>query len=94
MKLITLLTIYIFKYNDENFIFLDKIGHCKMKFLAGGNPESAATLLEKAAKILDSSNPEEALSLYSKAAETVGTEDRPKEASEYMAKVAKLQVRH
>jgi hypothetical protein len=48
--------------------------------------------LEKAAKILETKYPEEALSLYSKAAETVGTEDRPKEASEYMAKVAKLQV--
>ena len=62
------------------------------KILPGGNPESAAQLLEKAAKILESKSPEEALSLYSKAAETVGTEDRPKEASEYMAKVAKLQV--
>ena len=41
---------------------------------------------------MESKSPEEALSLYSKAAETVGTEDRPKEASEYMAKVAKLQV--
>ena len=58
----------------------------------GGNPESAATLLEKAAKLLETKSPEEALSLYSKAAETVGCEDRPKEASEYMAKVAKLQV--
>jgi len=48
--------------------------------------------LEKAAKLLETKYPEEALSLYSKAAETVGCEDRPKEASEYMAKVAKLQV--
>ncbi len=65
-----------------------------VKFLCckGGNPESAASLLEKAAKLLETKYPEEALSLYSKAAETVGCEDRPKEASEYMAKVAKLQV--
>jgi hypothetical protein len=48
--------------------------------------------LEKAAKILEMKFPEEALALYSKAADTVGNEDRPKEASEYMAKVAKLQV--
>jgi hypothetical protein len=58
----------------------------------GGNPESAAQLLEKAAKLLESKFPEEALSLYSKAAETVGCEDRPKEASDYLSKVAKLQV--
>jgi len=59
----------------------------------GGNPESAAQLLEKAAKLLEMKFPEEALSLYSKAAETVGCEDRPKEASEYLSKVAKLQVK-
>jgi len=36
--------------------------------------------------------PNEALGLYLKAAETVGCEDRPKEASEFMARVAQLQV--
>ena len=59
----------------------------------GGNPESAAQLLEKAAKLLEAKFPDEALALYTKAADTVGNEDRPKEASEYLAKVAKLQVR-
>ena len=49
--------------------------------------------MEKAAKLLEAKFPDEALALYTKAADTVGNEDRPKEASEYLAKVAKLQVR-
>jgi hypothetical protein len=49
-------------------------------------------LLKKSAKILDIKYPNEALGLYLKAAETVGCEDRQKEASEYMAKAAQLQV--
>ena len=73
--------IYLKLFKDEGF-----------DLFIGGNPESAAQLLEKAAKLLETKSPDEALALYSKAADTVGCEDRPKEASEYMAKVAKLQV--
>jgi len=58
-----------------------------------GSNESAAQLLEKACKIVESNNPEQAIGLYMKAAETVGVEDRPREASEYMARAARLQVR-
>lgn len=58
-----------------------------------GSPESAAQLLEKAAKILEPRDPATALKLYEKAAETVMTEDRPKQAGEYMSKVSRLQVK-
>ena len=58
-----------------------------------GNPESAAQLLEKAAKILEPKFPEKALSLYVRAAETITTEDRPKEAAEYLTKVARLNAK-
>ena len=50
--------------------------------------------MEKGAKLLEAKFPDEALALYTKAADTVGNEDRPKEASEYLSKVAKLQVRN
>lgn len=58
-----------------------------------GSPEAAAQLLEKAAKIVEPKHPEKALSLYTKAAETITTEDRPKEASDFLTKVARLQAR-
>ena len=58
-----------------------------------GSPETAAQLLEKAAKILEHKDPETALTLYAKAAETVLTEDRPKEAAEYLTKVARLNAK-
>jgi hypothetical protein len=64
-----------------------------LMFRQHGSPESAAGLLEKAAKILESKNPEEALGLYEKAAETIMVEDRPKQAADYLTKVARLQVR-
>ncbi len=44
-------------------------------------------MLEKAAKIIEPKDPAIALELYEKAAETVMTEDRPKQAGEYMSKV-------
>lgn len=64
-----------------------------MLYRQHGSPESAAQLLEKAAKILESQKPEEALELYEKAADTIMVEDRPKQAAEYMSKVARLQVK-
>ena len=48
-------------------------------FRQHGSPESAAQLLEKAAKIIEPKDPATALELYEKAAETVMTEDRPKQ---------------
>ncbi len=57
-----------------------------------GSPESAAQLLEKAAKILENKDSLRALELYEKAAETIMVEDRPKQAAEYLVKVGRLQV--
>ncbi len=57
-----------------------------------GSPESAAQLLEKAAKIMEHQQPVVALELYEKAAETIMVEDRPKQAAEYLSKVSRLQV--
>ena len=64
-----------------------------MLYRQNGNPEAAAQLLEKAAKILEAKHPDKALTLYIHAAETVGTEGRDKEAAELLTKVAKLQVK-
>ena len=57
-----------------------------------GSNESAAQLLEKAAKIVEGSNPEKAIGIYTKAAETVGVEDRPREAADFISRAARLQV--
>jgi len=64
-----------------------------MLYRQAGNPESAAQLLEKGAKILEPKFPEKALDLYAKAAVTIATEDRPKEAAEYLTKVARLNAK-
>ena len=62
-------------------------------FRQDGSNETAGQLLEKAAKIVEGSCPEKAIGLYEKASETVGVEDRPREAADYLSRAAKLQVR-
>jgi len=62
-------------------------------FRQDGSTESAAQLLEKAAKIVEPSDPEKAIGIYFKAAETVGLEDEPRKAIDHMARAARLQVR-
>ena len=57
-----------------------------------GSTESAAQLLEKAAKIVEPSDPEKAIGIYFKAAETVGLEDEPRKAIDHIAMAARLQV--
>ena len=61
-------------------------------FRQDGSAESAAQLLQKAAKIVESSEPEKAIGIYFKAAETIGLEDEPAKAIDHMAKAARLQV--
>lgn len=61
-------------------------------FRQDGSNESAAQLLEKAAKIVETQAPEKAIGVYLKACETVGVEDRPREAADFLAKAARLQV--
>jgi len=62
-------------------------------FRQDGSNETASQLLEKAAKIVEGSTPEKAIGLYEKASETVGVEDRPREAADYLSRAARLQVR-
>jgi len=74
-------------------LIVDYSSRGAMLYRQAGNPESAAQLLEKGAKILEPKFPEKALDLYSKAAITIATEDRPKEAAEYLTKVARLNAK-
>jgi len=59
----------------------------------GGNPESAAQMLVRAAKMLEREFPVRAMSLYEKASDTVSTEDRMSEAGQHLEKAAMLAVR-
>jgi len=76
-------------------LIVDYASRGALLYRQNGNPESAAQLLEKAAKILEPKFPEKALDLYTKAAETIATanEDRPKEVAEYLTKVARLNAK-
>lgn len=58
-----------------------------------GSPESGATVLDKAAKILEATEPEQALQLFQRAADVVMSEDSPRQAAEYMSKVARILVK-
>ncbi|XP_015586077.1 gamma-soluble NSF attachment protein [Cephus cinctus] len=58
-----------------------------------GSPESSATVLDKAAKMLESTEPEQALQLYQRAADVVMNEDSPRQAAEYMSKAARILVK-
>ncbi|XP_058799575.1 gamma-soluble NSF attachment protein-like [Phymastichus coffea] len=58
-----------------------------------GSPESGATVLDKAAKMLESTQPEQALELYRRACDVVLGEDSPRQAAEYISKVARISVR-
>lgn len=62
-------------------------------FRQDGSTESAAQLLEKAAKIVVATDPEKAIGIYLKAADTVGLEDEPRKAIDHIAMAARLQVR-
>ncbi|CAK9797203.1 Gamma-soluble NSF attachment protein [Anthophora quadrimaculata] len=58
-----------------------------------GSPESGATVLDKAAKMIEATQPQEALELFKRAANIVMGEDSPRQAAEYMSKVARLLVK-
>lgn len=65
---------------------------CTM-FQQHGSPDSGAACLDKAAKLLESQHPEQALRLYQRAAEVVNIEDSPRQAAEFMSKVARILVK-
>ena len=58
-----------------------------------GSPESGATVLDKAGKMMESVDARKALDLFKRAATVVMGEDSPRQAAEYMSKVARLLVK-
>ncbi|XP_050073015.1 gamma-soluble NSF attachment protein [Anopheles maculipalpis] len=58
-----------------------------------GSPESGATVLDKAAKILEQTHPEDALQLYKQAVDVVTIEDSTRQGAEYASKVARIMVK-
>ncbi|KOC67471.1 Gamma-soluble NSF attachment protein [Habropoda laboriosa] len=58
-----------------------------------GSPESGATVLDKAGSMVEASQPEAALEMFKRAANIVMGEDSPRQAAEYMSKVARLLVK-
>lgn len=58
-----------------------------------GSHESGASVLDKAGKMVEATEPKEALDLFSHAANVVTGEDSPRQAAEYMSKVARLLVK-
>lgn len=58
-----------------------------------GSCDSGAQVLDKAAKLLEAQYPEQALRLYQHAADVVMSEDSPKQAAEFVSKVARIMVK-
>ncbi|KAG7211488.1 hypothetical protein KM043_010760 [Ampulex compressa] len=58
-----------------------------------GSPESGATVLDKAGKMIEAAQPQQALELFQRAADIAMGEDSPRQAAEYMSKVARLLVK-
>uniref|UniRef100_A0A146LWN8 Gamma-soluble NSF attachment protein n=1 Tax=Lygus hesperus TaxID=30085 RepID=A0A146LWN8_LYGHE len=58
-----------------------------------GSYDAAASALDKAAKIIESTQPENALRLYQRAADVVSGEDNPRQAAEYVSKIARILVK-
>ncbi|XP_044734638.1 gamma-soluble NSF attachment protein [Chrysoperla carnea] len=65
---------------------------CNM-YQTHGSPDAGASVLEKAAKILEANYPEIALQLYQRAADVVLLEDSSSQATEYINKIGRLMVR-
>ncbi|XP_067002899.1 gamma-soluble NSF attachment protein [Anabrus simplex] len=58
-----------------------------------GSADSGAAALDKAAKLLEQQHPEQALRLYQRASDVVMIEDSPRQAAEFMSKVARIMVK-
>ncbi|XP_046414884.1 gamma-soluble NSF attachment protein-like isoform X1 [Neodiprion virginianus] len=77
-----------------NLTEVPKLAHsaCSL-YQQHGSPESGASVLDKAAKLLEATEPAQALELYKRAADVVMSEDSPRQAAEYMSKVARILVK-
>lgn len=58
-----------------------------------GSPDAGASVLDKAAKILEQTQPEQALELYHRAGDVAMVEDSTKQAAEYISKTARILVK-
>lgn len=58
-----------------------------------GSPESGATILDKAAKILEPSRPEDALQLFKQAVDVATIEDSTRQGAEYASRVSRIMVK-
>lgn len=58
-----------------------------------GSPESGASALDKAAKVVENAHPEIALRLYQHALEVVMIEDSTRQAAEFATKISRLLVK-
>lgn len=58
-----------------------------------GSPESGASTLDKAARILEEPMPDQALALYQRAVEVTNVEGTNRQSTEYASKVARLMVK-
>ncbi|KAL2721863.1 gamma-soluble NSF attachment protein-like isoform X1 [Vespula maculifrons] len=77
-----------------NLSEVSKLAHssCSL-YQQHGSPESGATVLDKAGKMIESTQPEQALELFKRAADILMGEDSPRQAAEYMSKVGRLLVK-
>ncbi|XP_053971871.1 gamma-soluble NSF attachment protein-like [Hylaeus volcanicus] len=77
-----------------NLADVPKLAHssCSL-YQMHGSPESGASVLDKAGKMMEATQPQEALELFKRAANIVMGEDSPRQAAEYMSKVARLLVK-
>ncbi|KAF2896778.1 hypothetical protein ILUMI_09396 [Ignelater luminosus] len=62
-------------------------------YMNAGSADTAASSLDKAAKILEQQHPEEALQLYSRASEIASIQDSSRQAAEYISKVSRIHVK-
>ncbi|KAF2896779.1 hypothetical protein ILUMI_09397 [Ignelater luminosus] len=62
-------------------------------YMSHGSADTAASSLDKAAKILEQQHPEQALQLFSRAAEIATIQDSSRQAAEYISKVSRIHVK-
>ncbi|CAD1477230.1 unnamed protein product, partial [Heterotrigona itama] len=77
-----------------NLAEVPRLAHtaCSM-YQIHGSTESGATLLDKAAKMMEATQSQDALELFKRAANVVLGEDNPRQAAEYTSKMARLLVK-
>nr|XP_050849523.1 gamma-soluble NSF attachment protein-like isoform X2 [Vespula vulgaris] len=94
---------YVFRSIEQSLLICKEMGNlsevsklahssCSL-YQQHGSPESGATVLDKAGKMIESTQPEQALELFKRAADILMGEDSPRQAAEYMSKVGRLLVK-